>query len=436
MALTESERLATLRHVPFFSALSDGDLRQVNRLAYEQQFQADQQIFHQGDQGECLYIIARGHVRIYLSGSEGKLVTLRIYSQHTVFGEFAVLDGEPRSAHAVAMTPVTTLVLGRADFEGLRSEFPSISEGVIAVLLSRLRVTTTFGQNMAFLGAVGKIATTLAQLAVSLGDGMRQVQLPYNQSEIALMAGVTREWVNKAYQDIFVPNQLITLSKKRDGVTVIDLEQLRQWEQADGTRRADVAGACAYAHAQLAQLPKSLSYHSIAHTRDDVVPTVEQLAQALGCSRRERQLLQTAAWFHDIGYLETHDRVGESSIRIAEHVLPGYAFTRNDIERISAIIRATHAPQQAGTLLDEILIDADLVSLGRNDFLKQSMALYEELVAHRHTIGLAEWVQSQLALLTTHHYRTEPARQSGDAGKLRNLERLKQLLAAGGPAAL
>jgi uncharacterized protein len=432
MPLSESDRLSILRVVPFFAALSDSDLHQVYRLAAEQQFQSGQRIFDQGEQGEHLYIIASGHVRISLSGSDGRAVTLGIYGRNAIFGEFAVLDGEPRSAHAIAMTPVTTLVLDRSDFAGLRAQFPAISEGVITVLLSRLRISTTFGQNIAFLSAVGKIATTLAQLAASLGDGTQQVTLPYDQNEIALMAGVAYEWVNKAYQDIFVPNRMIALSKENGQVIVLDSEQLRQWEHPDGPRRADLAGACAYAQTQLAKLPKMLTYHSISHTRDDVVPAAEELALALGCSQYERELLLTAAWFHDIGYLETRIEHEEASIRVVERVLPGYGYTRSDIDQINAIIRATRVPQQPKTLLDQILVDADLVSLGRNDYMKQSMALYEELIAVGQQIELAAWVQGQLAFISGHEYLTEPARQSGDPGKLRNLDRVRQLLASGG----
>jgi CRP/FNR family transcriptional regulator, cyclic AMP receptor protein len=262
MSLTESERLAALRRVPFFARLIDADLQQVDRYAYLQDFDAGQQIFHQGDPGDCLYIIVSGHVRIYLGSPGGKLVTIRIYSPGDVFGEFAVLDGEPRSAHAIAMMPVVALAIDRDQFQTLRESYPAISDGVIAALVERLRVTTTFGQNMAFLGAVGKIATSLAQLGRSLGDGKMPVRLKYSQSEIGLMAGVTREWVNKAYKELFVPNELIKLDQKRDEVIILDLERLAQWEDLpDGPRRIDVDGACAYARQRLETLPRSLSYH-------------------------------------------------------------------------------------------------------------------------------------------------------------------------------
>jgi uncharacterized protein len=432
MPLTEAERLTTLRHVPFLAPLSDADLRQVNHLADEQSFQADQQIFRQGEEGDCLYVIVGGHVRISLDGPDGRPVTLRIYGKRAVFGEFALLDGERRSASAAALTEVRALVLSRADFASLRAHLPSISDGVIAVLLSRLRATTTFGQNMAFLMAVSRVATTLAQLAASLSDGASKVHLPYPQADVALMAGVMPEWVDKAYQDLFVPNQMIRLSRRREGVTVLDPERLRQWEHPNGPRRADVAGACAYAEARLLKLPKILSYHSIAHTRDDVVPAAAYLAQELGCSRRDRQLLQTAAWFHDIGYLETRVEHEEAAVRVVERVLPGYDYTRADIERISAIIRATRVPQQPKTLLDQILVDADLVSLGRNDFLKQSMALYEEFVAVGQPIVLSDWVRGQLTFIAEHRYLTEPARQVGDPGKARNLAKVHQLVREGG----
>jgi uncharacterized protein len=184
-----------------------------------------------------------------------------------------------------------------------------------------------------------------------------------------------------------------------------------------------------YAENRLEQeLSPDLLYHGIAHTRDEVVPAVEMLANMEGIHGKSLDLLLTAAWFHDIGYVEQVVDHESISARIAERVLPSFGCTGEQIEIISQAILATALPQSPRTLLEEILVDADLDVLGRANFMKRSTDLRRERALLGKEYSDEEWYSSQLIFLVGHTYFTASARFLRNAQKLINIAELKKIL--------
>ena len=97
-----------LRQVPLFQALDDEQIGQISLLLKERRYHKGATIFHQGDPGGCLYLVISGRVRIFLNSADGREATVRFYGSNSAFGEFSVLDGEPRSASAAAVDDVTS----------------------------------------------------------------------------------------------------------------------------------------------------------------------------------------------------------------------------------------------------------------------------------------------------------------------------------------
>jgi hypothetical protein len=89
---------------------------------------------------------------------------------------------------------------------------------------------------------------------------------------------------------------------------------------------------------------------------------------------------------------------------------------------------ATQLPQKPGSLLEQIMCDADLDSLGRDDFFITSHCLRLELAAYGQPTNVFEWYEKQLSFLQAHTYFTEVARSARDAGKRRNIQEIKKLL--------
>lgn len=177
-------------------------------------------------------------------------------------------------------------------------------------------------------------------------------------------------------------------------------------------------------------LPATCLYHSVAHTRDDVVPAVERLAALSHVTGEDLLLLCTAAYFHDLGFIERIDGHEAVGVQIAAAVLPTYGYTPAQIERISGMIMATRLPQSPTNLLEQFLADADLDVFGRPDFFERNRLLREELTLLQGSISDQEWYRGQITFLQNHEYWTEAAHQLRDPGKQRNLARLNELLNA------
>jgi CheY-like chemotaxis protein/predicted metal-dependent HD superfamily phosphohydrolase len=176
-------------------------------------------------------------------------------------------------------------------------------------------------------------------------------------------------------------------------------------------------------------LPSELSYHNLWHTRDDVLPAAQRLAALVGLGEEETLLLETGAVYHDVGFTvqrQEHERVGAE---IAAQVLPGFCFTPAQIVAVQGMIMATQLPQSPRTLLEEILADADLDLLGREDFMTRNKDLRDELAAAGIQISDERWYSSQLQMLQNHHYWTAAARRLRGEGKQKNIETLQGLLA-------
>lgn len=191
----------------------------------------------------------------------------------------------------------------------------------------------------------------------------------------------------------------------------------------------DFDQARVYALEQLRNgLSPALTYHSLAHTQDEVVPATRRLARGLGVAGEPLKLLLTAAWYHDLGLIK--DRVEHEAIgmAIARQALPQFGYTSRQIEQICAMIMATRLPQNPRTLLEEIIADADLDVLGREDFIARNAALRSEMAFFGFSVSDIEWYRSQMYFFQRHHYFTSAARILRNRQKQRNIAVLRELL--------
>jgi len=174
-----------------------------------------------------------------------------------------------------------------------------------------------------------------------------------------------------------------------------------------------------------AQLDKKLCYHNVDHTLD-VIEQAEQIALAEGVSSaKDILLLKTAALFHDTGFLYVYAGHEEKSCEIAEEKLTSH-FSKTERDIICGMIRATKVPQEPGNLLQQIICDADLDYLGRNDFKKLSNHLKNEFLDFGIVKTDTEWEKQQIAFFEGHHYFTRTSVQKRLPLKMKRLEKLKQ----------
>ncbi len=194
-------------------------------------------------------------------------------------------------------------------------------------------------------------------------------------------------------------------------------------------KQPDFDNAWAYARKRLSnELHPDLYYHSLFHTRDDVVPAAQRLAAHSGVNGEDMLLLSTAAWYHDLGFVEQPEEHEAIGCRIAAEVLPTFGYRPDQIRVIHNLIMATRMPQRPQTLLEQLLSDADLDVLGRVDFLERNEALRSELAAYGKPTTDTLWYDSQLTFMLSHTYFTPAAHALRDAQKQTNIAALRRLL--------
>lgn len=177
------------------------------------------------------------------------------------------------------------------------------------------------------------------------------------------------------------------------------------------------------------ELSPHLLYHSLSHTRDDVMTAAERLGRSSGIDDDGLFLLLTAAAYHDSGFLNTYEDHESSSIVIATESLPDFGYSPEQIQSICSLIAATRMPQRPNGFLEQLICDADLDLLGREDFIRLNGVLLEERRYYdKEPITQKDWLVEQIGFMEDHHFFTDAAIQSRQAGKIRNLALMQAAL--------
>ena len=172
------------------------------------------------------------------------------------------------------------------------------------------------------------------------------------------------------------------------------------------------------------ELPQHLSYHSVLHV-EDVYESVGKIAAEEGITGEDLVLLRTAALFHDSGFLIQQKDHEKLSCDLVRKYLPDYDYGTTQIEKICGMIMATKIPQQPNNLLEEILADADLDYLGRDDFFIIGDRLYSELSMYGMISNERDWNLLQIKFLEGHKYFTKTAINTRKEQKEKYLELIK-----------
>jgi hypothetical protein len=181
-----------------------------------------------------------------------------------------------------------------------------------------------------------------------------------------------------------------------------------------------------YILSQLQQgLPGNLSYHGIHHTRD-VVASALTIGRAEGIDTHSLRLLETAAWMHDCGFIIQYKNHEEAGCSLAKSWLPHFNYSDADIEIICGMIMATRIPQSPNNLLEQIICDADLDYLGRDDFHPIAFTLFEELkLMMPGGLNEKDWDNIQIKFLESHQYFTNFSLQNRKPRKEQHLQSVK-----------
>src|SRR6267143_1467756 len=131
----------TLRHVPLFESLDDETARKLCQLLESIDSKAKTSLFRAGDEGDAMYLIERGKVRIRVQATDGRDMTLTELGRGDFFGEMALFDGQRRSAYAVVAEDARLALLSREHFLSFMRSNPDVALEMLTALANRLRRT-------------------------------------------------------------------------------------------------------------------------------------------------------------------------------------------------------------------------------------------------------------------------------------------------------
>lgn len=194
------------RSFDLFAGLDGAALSALSGLARARQWRAGESLFQRGDPGDWMVALATGRVRLTLLAPGGRELILRHAAAGDTLGEFALVDGEPRSADAAAVIDTSGFVIDRSRFEALAESHPALGLSVARYFCRRLRETTEQLEGIALYQLEARLARfllfTLRQLNGAELPPNAVLRLEISQGELAAVLGASRPKVNRALQSL------------------------------------------------------------------------------------------------------------------------------------------------------------------------------------------------------------------------------------------
>ena len=217
-----------VRRAPLFAALDEQTAESLISTMSPSRLERGDVLFHEGDQGDRLYVIGEGKIKLGRTSSDGRENLLAILGPGEMFGELSLFDPGPRTATATVVADAVVLELGHSDLIRWLQDKPTVAQHLLQALARRLRRTNEALADLVFSDVPGRVAKALLDLSTRFGEkvdeGIR-VAHDLTQEELAQLVGASRETVNKALADFAARGWV-----RREGraVVLLDVERLER----------------------------------------------------------------------------------------------------------------------------------------------------------------------------------------------------------------
>jgi CRP/FNR family transcriptional regulator, cyclic AMP receptor protein len=186
-----------LRGHPAFRQLPANTLEQIRSYVIRKRVQRGALIFAKGDPGSSVMAVLDGSVRISVPTINGHEIVLAQVSRGAVFGELAVIDGQPRSANATAVEDCELMVIERRNFLPFILGYPEMAIKLLELVSARLRQSNEQIEAVMFTGLQVRLARAILKLLNTTECDVGPLRLVITQRELSQMIGVSRESTNK-----------------------------------------------------------------------------------------------------------------------------------------------------------------------------------------------------------------------------------------------
>ena len=217
-----------LNGINIFSDLSEKECESLKPICKPRNYLKNSMIILEEEYGDLVFVVRSGTIKITRVNDEGKEVILALLGPGEIFGELAVLDGEARSANALAQENCKLLAINKEDFLDILKNHSSVSYNVMCELAKRLRKSDQQIEALSLSDAEHRIGVSLLNLAEDMGvirKGKVTIQNLAFQQDIANMAGTSRETVSRVLK--ILENKSM-ISKEGHTLTIPDYTFFKQ----------------------------------------------------------------------------------------------------------------------------------------------------------------------------------------------------------------
>jgi CRP/FNR family transcriptional regulator, cyclic AMP receptor protein len=218
----------TLARSWIFEGLTQVELDRVRALAQQRVYAPRTDIVVKGAPASEFFILLRGRAKVTTSDGEGADAVMNVMGPGEVFGEIAILDGQPRSATVTALDECELALVEKLAFQDLLTSSPSIALKLLAVLAGRMRELTTRLEDRSFLDVPARLAKQLLWLTNRYGTphgAAVRIDLGLSQQELGELVGTTRKNIAKYLQEWARGG---VLSQESEYLDIFDLVALRK----------------------------------------------------------------------------------------------------------------------------------------------------------------------------------------------------------------
>jgi CRP-like cAMP-binding protein len=183
---------------PLLSRLSEEERRWLVTIARRRRFKRREVVFHDGDPGDALHLLTRGHVAIRITTPLGDVATVRVLAPGEFFGELALISDAPRRGSAVALDDLETLSVHREQLDALRASHPWVDRMLAEALAAEVRRLAARLVEALYEPVEQRVWRRVNELtAMFQRSDADSVTIPLTQDELAQIVGTTRSTVNR-----------------------------------------------------------------------------------------------------------------------------------------------------------------------------------------------------------------------------------------------
>jgi CRP-like cAMP-binding protein len=204
--------------------MSDEEQRALLTLCRRRRFSRGEIVFHDGDPGNTLHLVAKGHFAVKVTTPLGETAMLRVFRPGDWFGELAALEPAPRAGTVIALEDADTLSLSDEQLDELRARHPGVERLLIRALIGEIRRLAGALVEALYLPVERRVWRRLVELADIYADGDPPVTVPLTQEDLAQLAGTTRPTANRvlrAGEDVGI------VRMTRGRIEVVDVDAAR-----------------------------------------------------------------------------------------------------------------------------------------------------------------------------------------------------------------